>query len=806
MEFKVSAIIPMYKARDYIIENVTNLLNQTLPETEIVIINDCSPDDSMELCRQHFGNNERVQLLDQPKNMGPGAARNRGIEAARGEYITFVDSDDGVLPDAYEKMYNAAKANDADVLHVTGSILPLVKDAPADLLKVSKDDWLSRNMDHFDTTDVLRVITDDPYERFQNWKKGAYHWSVWSKLYRREMMMKYNIRFGDMKLAEDMVFCFGCLFHSRKYVQYPGAFYLYRMSGESLCRGNDRYKLLSRALLSAFEASDAVKKNAAGIPFFEENPAFVDETIAVVINNLETLYIRTMFQNIGAEAIEKDGIVRGLFRDRFGDNAEFAYNCFMEQHKLYPPVDDIVSKFSDIDNLKALVEEFKKKDAEARANGRKMAVPMGASNKFFYYTQSGEGAIFDIVQIAVFREEIDKAVLKEAADKALKLFPEFAVRPVIKNGKLYYQENNAPAPVLDEDRVVNFGTDDTNGYQFCLFCKGKELKISVYHAMADAIGLSSYIRTMLYFYLEGKGVKMPADEDTAKTLGIRLSDKDLPNMLRKDVMDPYREFGSASCKPEWTYDNPGAFVVPEPVYGDTENKFRVSAVNLSLSAFLAKTKEYGVSVVPLLATIISRALDKTYDRGGKPINMMLPVNLRTQFDTNTVVNMSDGIMLPVDDALIAASISECAAKLKEIMRAQMTKNTYCSTIAAKTAAVDAFDAKDLFEAAREGSALPPADAWCPVTLALTYPGRMDLPEAYGGLLEDYYDRPLARALGIVGTTFGDSMSLTILQRFDDMRFANAVVAELAALGLDSELVQEGIKSGNQMILEKLERI
>lgn len=658
MEFKVSAIIPMYKAKDYIIENVNNLLNQTLAETEIVILNDCSPDDSMELCRKHFGNNERVQLIDQPKNMGPGAARNRGIEAARGEYITFVDSDDGVLPDAYEKMYNAAKENDADMLHVTGSILPLIKDAPADLLKVSKEDWFSRNMDHYDQTNVLRVITDDPHERFENWKKGTYHWSVWSKIYRREMIMKYNIRFGDMKLAEDMVFCFGALFHSRKYVQYPGAFYLYRMSGESLCRGKDHYKLITRALLSAFEASDEVKKQISGIPFFEENKAMVDEAIAIVINNLETLYIRPMFQNLGAETIEKDGVIRKLFEEQFGANAGFVYNCFIEQHNNYPPIDDIITKFSDIDNLKALIEEFKKKDEEVRANGAKSSLPMGASNEFFYYTQSGDGTVFDIVQNMEFHDEIDKTVLKESVEKALELFPEFAVRPVIKDNRLYYQENHEPAPIFDEDRISYFGTEYTNCYQFRIVCSGKTLRMSVFHAMADAIGLMSFIKTFLYFYMTGTGKKMPEGADAAKSLGIRITEDNLPDLSLKDTLDPYRAFGNASCKPEWTYDNPGAFVVPEPQYGDTENKFRVSKIELSLPAFLAKTKEYGVSVVPLLVTVVARALDKTYDRGGKPIVFMLPVNLRTEFNTDTVVNMSDGVLLPVDNELLAASVTD----------------------------------------------------------------------------------------------------------------------------------------------------
>ena len=429
--------------------------------------------------------------------------------------------------------------------------------------------------------------------------------------------------------------------------------------------------------------------------------------------------------------------------------------------------------------------------------------PIGASNKFFYYTQSGEGALFDISQVFVFHDDIDIDILKASVEKALKLFPEFAVRPVIKDGCLYYEENDAPAPVFDDKHISYFGTDDTNGYIFRFECQGKTLEMSCYHALADAVGLSVFIRTWLYFYLQSKGRKMPEGDEAAKTFGIRLSEKDLPDMNRQDTLDPYRAFGDADCKPEWSYDNPGAFVVPEPVYGDTENKFRISYIDLPLPDFLAKTKEYGVSVVPMLAALVARALDKTYDRGGKPINMMLPVNLRTQFDTQTVVNMSDGIMLPVDSEMLGGSVSDCAVKLKTIMRAQMTKNTYCSTIAAKTAAVDAFEAKDLFEAAREGSALPPPGAWSPVTLALTYPGRLDLPQAYEGLLDNCYHKALARALGIVGMSFGSNMRLEVLQRFDDMRFANAIVSEFADAGLEAVLTPYGLVSGNQMILEKL---
>ena len=131
MDYKVSVIIPMYNAEGFIEAVVDSLLAQTLKETEIIVVNDCSPDNSMAVCRRRYGDNDRVMLIDQPKNMGPGEARNTGIKAARGEYIAFADSDDNMLPNALEEMYKGAKQENADVLHCTGAIFPLVKDAPA---------------------------------------------------------------------------------------------------------------------------------------------------------------------------------------------------------------------------------------------------------------------------------------------------------------------------------------------------------------------------------------------------------------------------------------------------------------------------------------------------------------------------------------------------------------------------------------------------------------------------------------------------------------------------------------------------
>ena len=91
MKADVSVVMPLYNAKDYVKLAVDSILNQTLAGIELLIVDDCSTDGSLELCRELYGHDKRVRIIQQPKNMGPGAARNTGIRSATGDYVTFVD-------------------------------------------------------------------------------------------------------------------------------------------------------------------------------------------------------------------------------------------------------------------------------------------------------------------------------------------------------------------------------------------------------------------------------------------------------------------------------------------------------------------------------------------------------------------------------------------------------------------------------------------------------------------------------------------------------------------------------------------
>lgn len=108
---KVSVIIPVYNTEKFLRKCLDSVCNQTLSDIEIICINDCSTDNSLEILKEY-----PVKIIDLAENKGAAYARNRGIEAAAGEYIGFVDSDDFIDLDFYEKLYNKAVETGADIV------------------------------------------------------------------------------------------------------------------------------------------------------------------------------------------------------------------------------------------------------------------------------------------------------------------------------------------------------------------------------------------------------------------------------------------------------------------------------------------------------------------------------------------------------------------------------------------------------------------------------------------------------------------------------------------------------------------
>ena len=117
---KVSIIIPVYGCRNYIGRCLESLQKQTISDIEIVCVNDCTPDDSVDIIEHYMEHDSRILIINHESNIGPMMARYNGYSAAKGDYITFMDSDDTLPFDAIEKLLDKAESSGADI--VSGTI------------------------------------------------------------------------------------------------------------------------------------------------------------------------------------------------------------------------------------------------------------------------------------------------------------------------------------------------------------------------------------------------------------------------------------------------------------------------------------------------------------------------------------------------------------------------------------------------------------------------------------------------------------------------------------------------------------
>jgi len=177
----VSVIIPVYKVEDYLEKCVDSVLNQTMKELEIILVDDGSPDDCGKICDAYSEKDSRVRVIHQ-ENRGLSAARNAGIDFATCEYVGFVDSDDWIEPDMYEFLYRNITVNNADI-------------ATCGICGRTKTDGASEK------NSGCKLVTVDEAMPFIL-RPSEVDITAWNKLYRKSLFSK--LRFPEGKVYEDV--------------------------------------------------------------------------------------------------------------------------------------------------------------------------------------------------------------------------------------------------------------------------------------------------------------------------------------------------------------------------------------------------------------------------------------------------------------------------------------------------------------------------------------------------------------------------------------------------------------------------
>ncbi len=238
---KLSIIVPVYNAEEFLEKCLMSLKNQTLKDIEILLVDDGSTDNSYEICKSFEASDSRIRVFKQ-ENSGQSAARNRALSVSKGEYIAFADSDDWVDCDFYEKLLEAAIRYGADI--ACGSVIREKKSAGKIRVNYKEEKVYLRAQEKIDAAGVPNMCY------------------VWNKVYRAGFLKSIDLRFVNGMVFEDTDFVTRAVYYSNKIVTVPNTYYHYWTNENSTVRtmrSSDKKRL------------DSLRSKKSVLEFFEKH-------------------------------------------------------------------------------------------------------------------------------------------------------------------------------------------------------------------------------------------------------------------------------------------------------------------------------------------------------------------------------------------------------------------------------------------------------------------------------------------------------------------------------------------------------
>lgn len=274
---KVSVILPVYGVAEYIVKCTESLLAQTLQEMEFLFVDDRGPDNSIELLKQTIKGHPREKqfhILTPEHNLGAGMARNYAIPEAQGEYIAFVDSDDWVEPDMFERLYDRAKEQGSTDLCMCQASKDYLDGTPSVVLK-------NPEVEEGEFTHEKRAFFLTHYVSY-----------FWTFLYKRELIDKYSIRYPEDRSADDSFFLACALMTAKSVARVDAPFYHYLIRPGSVCTTKDSVKYRKRLtvfskLMAYAKEQEIYSEFKQEIDFLYIKKGYLSTLVNYVINALE---------------------------------------------------------------------------------------------------------------------------------------------------------------------------------------------------------------------------------------------------------------------------------------------------------------------------------------------------------------------------------------------------------------------------------------------------------------------------------------------------------------------------------------
>lgn len=190
---QISVVMPVHNAESYLSEVIKSILQQTYPDFELIVINDNSDDNTLNLINDFAREDQRIKVICNENNLGAGASRNCGLEIAKGKYVLFLDDDDVVDISMFECLYTKAESLELDVLCYRSNFKNY------NSREITETPWTIRK-DLLPTEEVFSgsQIKQDFFR--------AFIWWPWDKFFRRNFIISTNVRFQEIRTSNDLAF------------------------------------------------------------------------------------------------------------------------------------------------------------------------------------------------------------------------------------------------------------------------------------------------------------------------------------------------------------------------------------------------------------------------------------------------------------------------------------------------------------------------------------------------------------------------------------------------------------------------
>ena len=297
----ISVVIPVFNSERFVIECVNSVLTRNTQDLEVIIVDDCSTDSSMKVLATL--DDPRLRIVSFPENRGVSAARNFGLETARGKYVYFLDSDDWIDPDYLEAMLARAEARDLDVV-VNSGVIEESSEGSLEKYPKMEEGWY-------------------PSEVVANKISGV----VWMRLYKRKFLRDNELYFPEeLSASEDYYFTKLAGMVAGRTWLFSGPSCHHRLRENSLSRANDFDNVRASKLLFDELAKRGIRRD--NLKLFYARPVVID-------TEQRFGFVKSFFKEIEPLVMVRRDLYKDI--DLFCFDAVMKSGSFKEYSDLYGP-------------------------------------------------------------------------------------------------------------------------------------------------------------------------------------------------------------------------------------------------------------------------------------------------------------------------------------------------------------------------------------------------------------------------------------------------------------------------------------